>query len=84
MLNSFISALESKLITIDKSNFYINTPVKRYEYIKLKLSKIPAKIIKLYNLKEKATADGSVYVDIQKGMYVLPQAGLIANKLLKK
>ena len=83
MLNSFISALESKLITIDKSNFYINTLMKRYKYLKLKLSDIPSKIIKLYNIKEKATADGSVYVDIRKGMYGLLQAGLISNEPLK-
>ena len=56
----------------------------QYEYLKLTLCNIPDKIIKLYNLHGKATIDGSVYAEIPKGMYGLPHAGLIANKLLKK
>ena len=32
----------------------------RYEYLKLKLSDIPAEIIDLYNIKEMATEDGLV------------------------
>ena len=35
-----------------------------------------------YNLDQLAV-DGWVYVEIQKGMYGLPQAGMLANKLLK-
>ncbi|KAL7523922.1 hypothetical protein ACHAXR_000362 [Thalassiosira sp. AJA248-18] len=33
---------------------------------------------------QKATADGHVYVEIRRGMYGLPQAGLIAQELLEK
>ena len=83
MLISVISTPEAKFMTIDISVFYLNTPMKIYEYLKLKLSDIPAKIIKQYNLKEKSTADGSVYVEIRKFMYGLPQALLISNKLPK-
>ena len=83
MLNRIISTPDAKFMTINISNFYINTLMKRYKYLKLKLSDIPSKIIKLYNIKEKATADGSVYVDIRKGMYGLLQAGLISNEPLK-
>ena len=32
---------------------------------------------------EKATEDGHVYIDIRKGMYGLPQSGLIAQQLLE-
>ena len=74
MLNSVISAPEAKFMTIDISVFYLNTPMKIYEYLKLKLSDIPDKIIKPYNLKYKSTADGSVYVEILKLMYGLLQA----------
>ena len=56
----------------------------RYEYLKLKLCNIPNEIIKPYNLREKATPDGSVYVEIRKGVYGLTQAGLLANELLGK
>ena len=56
----------------------------RYEYLKIKLCDISDEIIKLYNLHEKATTDGSLYVEIRKGVYGLPQAWIIVNELLKK
>ena len=56
----------------------------RYEYLKIKLCDISDEIIKLYNLYEKATTDGSLYVEIHKFMYGLPQAGLITNELIGK
>ena len=58
--------------------------MKRYEYLKLKLCDIPEEIINEYNLLDIATPDKSVYVEVCKGMYGLPQAGLIANELLEK
>ena len=56
----------------------------RYEYLKLKLCNIPEKNLQLYNLREKEAQYSSVYVYIRKGVYILPQAGLISNELLKK
>ena len=84
MLNSVISTPDAIFVTIDISKIYLNITMTQYEYLKLKLSNIPDKIIKLYNLKEKPSTDGSVYVEIRKGMYGLPQAGLIEKKLLEK
>ncbi len=43
---------------------------------------IPEDIIEHYGLRKKAI-DGYVYMEIRKGMYGLPQAGILANKLLK-
>jgi hypothetical protein len=40
--------------------------------------------MKLYKLNDKATSDGLIYIKIQKGMYGLPQAGILAQELLKK
>ena len=45
---------------------------------------MPEKSVEQYQLRAKATADGHVYVRIQKGMYGLPQVGLIAQELLEK
>jgi len=50
----------------------------------MKLSDIPDEIVCDYNLRAKETPDGSVYIEINKGMYGLPQAGLLANELLEK
>ena len=58
--------------------------MKRYEYLILKLCDIPEEIIKEYSLRTIASPDRSVYAKVRKGMYRLPQAGLIANKLLEK
>ena len=73
-------------MALDVSNFYLNTPMKRYEYVKLRLSDIPDKVVRKYKLHEtgKVASDGFVYVEVRKGMYGLPQAGILAQELLEK
>ena len=85
LFNSVISTPNAKFMTLDISNFYLNTPMqKRYEYMRMHLDTIPEQIIKQYKLKEKADKKGCVYVEIRKGMYGLPQAGIIAQELLEE
>ena len=57
--------------------------MQRFEYIFIYLKDIPPDIIQQYNLNNIAI-NGKVYVEIRKGMYDLPQAGILANKLLQK
>ncbi len=45
---------------------------------------MPDSVIKHFNLRDKATSDSYIYCEIQKGMYGLPQAGMIAQQLLKE
>ena len=71
-------------MTMDISNFYLMTPLKQPEYICMKLADILQEIIEEYKLLDKATPDGSIYIEATKGMYGLLQAGLLANKLLEK
>jgi hypothetical protein len=82
--NDTISTLGAKFMTMDISNFYLNSPLPRPEYIRINISDITEEIINEYNLREKATEAGHVYNEANKGMYGIPQAGLIANKLLEK
>ncbi|KAL7478288.1 hypothetical protein ACHAW6_004059 [Cyclotella cf. meneghiniana] len=84
MLNSIISTPHARWMTVDINNFYLNTPLKYYEYLKLRLFNLPDDVIKQYNLHEKATSKGFVCVEICRGMYGLPQVGLSAQKLLEK
>ena len=56
----------------------------RYEYMRLKLADMPDDVIAHYKLQEVATPDGYVYCEIRKGMYGLPQAGIIVQELLAK
>ena len=71
-------------MTVNISNFSLMTPLKRPEFIRINISDIPDKIINEYKLKEKITANGSIYIRANRGMYRLPQSGLLANELLKK
>ncbi len=50
----------------------------------LKLADIPEEIIEEYKLCEIVTDNGYVYCKIRKGMYGVPQAGLIAQELLEQ
>jgi hypothetical protein len=84
LFNSVISTPGAVFVVLDCKNFYLQTPMKRPEFMRLKLSLIPEEIIEQYNLKDKVDDRGWVYVRIEQGMYGLPQAGRLANELLAK
>jgi len=84
LLYSVVSTPNERFMTLDIKNVYLNTPLKRFEYLRLKLGQIPADVIEQYALKEKVTSNGYVYIEVRKGMYGLPQAGLLAHQLLEK
>ena len=52
LINSVIFTSNAKFMTLDIKNIYLNTPLERYEYLKLRLSDLPEDIIELYKLKE--------------------------------
>ena len=54
-----------------------------FEYMFLPLNIIPKEIVEQYNLQE-ISHDGKVYLEIQKGMPGLKQAGIIANERLQQ
>ena len=60
------------------------TLLSRPEYIRVSIKDIPEEIIQEYNLKSIVTDDGMIYIEANRGMYGLPQAGLLANELLEK
>ena len=84
LFNSVISTPGAKFMTMDISNFYLMTPLKRPEYIIVKISDLPKEIINEYKLQSKDNDKGFVFIEVTKGMYGLPQAGLLANELLEK
>ncbi len=71
-------------MTMDIKDFYLNTPMARYKYMQLRIADMPDNVIKHYNLRDKATPDGYIYCKIQKGVYGLPQASIIAQQFLKE
>jgi hypothetical protein len=70
------------MMMMDIKNYYLGTPLPRFEYMKMLLSRFPEEIIQKYNLNALAV-DGWVYIETRKGMYGLKHAGLLANQLLQ-
>jgi hypothetical protein len=82
LINSTLSTEDAAMMMMDIKNYYLGTPLPRFEYMKMLLSRFPEEIVQKYNLNALAV-DGWVYIEIRKGMYGLKQAGLLANQLLQ-
>jgi hypothetical protein len=82
LINSTLSTEDAAMMMVDIKNYYLGTLLPRFEYMKMLLSRFPEEIVQNYNLNALAV-DGWVYNEIQKGMYGLKQAGLLANQSLQ-
>jgi hypothetical protein len=76
LINSTLSTEDATMMMMDIKNYYLGTPLPRFEYMKVLLSRFPEKIIHKYNLNALAV-EGWVYIEIRKYMYGLKQAGLL-------
>jgi hypothetical protein len=74
VLNSVVSTPGAKFMGADIKDFYLNTDLLHYEYVKIAVKMIPKAIMDHYNLHG-LVCDGYVYAECHKGMYSLPQAG---------
>ncbi len=83
MWNGIISTPDVRFARANIKNMYLKTPLDWYEYTRMPLDLFPDDIVNHYDLTRKAK-NGFVYMEIQKGIQRLPQAGILANKLLKK
>ena len=84
LLNSVVSTILANIMCTDIHNFYYNTPMVYFEYMKLPLSMFPREIVQQYNLKDLVAVDGYVYMDIRKGMPgIKKDARLASNRLTK-
>jgi hypothetical protein len=70
------------MMMMDIKNYYLGTPLPRFEYMKMLLSRFPEEIVQKYNLIA-LTVDSLVHIEIRNCMYGLKQAGLLANQLLQ-
>ena len=71
-------------MSIKIEDLYLNTPIPRYEYMRLKLSNLPEDFIHQYNLMGKVAKDDYIYTEIRRGMYGLPEAGILSQRILEK
>jgi hypothetical protein len=83
VINSTISTPGARHMLIDVKNYYLGTPLDIYEYMCLAIDTLPQEIIDQYALLG-LVHNGFVYLEISKGVYGLPQAGILANQLLVK
>jgi hypothetical protein len=83
LINSTLSTPGAKMACADVKNFYLNTPMDKPEFMRFPIALIPDEIIQEYNLLT-LLHNGYIYVQIDKGMYGLPQAGILANQLLAR
>lgn len=81
VINNTVSTPGARHLLIDLKNYYLGTPMERYEYMRLAIEIIPDEIIQQYDLRP-LVHNGYVYIEIRRGMYGLPQAGIIANNQL--
>ena len=71
MWNSVISTPNSRYICIDIKNFYLKTPMKDPEYMKIKATLVPKQFIDEYKLQDHIHNE-YIYLKIIRGMYGLP------------
>jgi hypothetical protein len=69
LINSTISTKDAVMMMMDIKNYYIGTPLPRFEYKKMLLSRFPDEIIQKYNLNALAV-DGSVTLKFEKACTV--------------
>ena len=84
LINSIISTPGAKVLGLDLKDFYLNTPMNRPEFIRMKLDDFqdPEDVIVRCNLRDKVDQKGFVMVRVEKGMGGLSCAGILAQNLL--
>jgi hypothetical protein len=80
---SVLSTPGAKYVCLNIKNFYLSAPLDRFEYVQIPFTLFPPWIIKQYALKDKVL-NGHIYLKMHCAAWGLPQAGILANKLLKK
>jgi hypothetical protein len=68
---------------LDLENFHLSAPLDQYKYMDILLALFPDWIKKQYNLDSLAL-DGFVFLEMCRAVWGIPQADILANKLLCK
>jgi hypothetical protein len=81
--NSVISTPDAWYMCLDLSLFYLSAALEYYEYMKIPLALFPIWIVEQYNLLQHAK-NGMVHIEMRRAVWGLPQAGILANKKLRR
>ena len=72
------SSLSSATTLVDIKDYHLNTPLSRPEYIRIQRKLIPNNIMERHKLDQFISNNS----EVNRGMYGLPQAGLLAQQRL--
>ena len=78
-MNGVVSTSGARFVGGDVKDFYLNTPLKKKRYGKVRAKYIPEETIKKHQLEQCIEDDGWLHFEIGKGMYGIPEAGRLAN-----
>ncbi len=81
--NSVISTPNARYMCLDIKKIYLTAALAYYEYMKIPLALFPVWTREQYHLNERAK-DGWVYIEMRRAVWGLPQAGILANKRLRR
>jgi hypothetical protein len=81
LCNAVVSDKGAKFMTADIKDFYLGTPLPSPEYMRINLDHIPEDVIDKYDMRRYAH-NNAVIVQVNKGIYGLPQAGKLAQDRL--
>ena len=86
LLNSTISDSKNgaRFFTADVKDFFLATPMKDPEYMRVPFKYFPKDIVTKYNLHTIVSSNNFIYIKIKKGMYGLKQAAVLAYQQLVK
>jgi hypothetical protein len=82
MWNSVLSTEGAKYMCLDLKKNYLSAQLNRYKYMKILLALLLNWIKKQCNLDSLAL-DRFVFLEMRHAVLGLPQAGILANKLLR-
>ena len=71
-------------MSADLKDFFLATPMRQPEFMRILLKFFPEDIIVRYNLRDIVSSNGYIYIRITKGMYGLKQAAILAYDQLVK
>jgi hypothetical protein len=81
--NSVVSTPNAKYMCLDIKNFYLTAALEYFEYMRIPLDLFPEWTKQQYNLNELAF-EGWVHIEMRRAVWGLPQAGILANKRLRR
>jgi hypothetical protein len=81
-LNAVVSERDTTFHSIDIKDYYLNTELPHPEYVSIRLNQIPAATQLKYGVARFAAGRDRVMFKVTKGMYGLPQAGILAQQRL--